>query len=365
MRIVQRLVYVVCAVFFGASAHANSELSFLNLAEGFSIKVWAKVPGARSLAATLDGKTIYVSTRGDTVYRIQDENNDGVADDVRPFLTGLKVANGIALDAAGSLYIAEQHRIFKLSTNGEKSIILPAGILPDRRHHGWRYIGISPAGDLFVSVGAPCNICEVSGVEGTLLKIDLSSLDHAIFAAGVRNSVGFDWHPATKELFFTDNGGDNLGDDIPPDELNRAQNKGLHFGYPFWYDDQKAYPQFRNKGSVKNPVPPVIKFQAHVAALGMDFYTGSQFPDTYKNDAFVAQHGSWNRTVPVGYRVMRVQYDKTGQPLSKSVFIDGWLAKDGRVFGRPVDIEELPDGSLLISDDHADVIYRVTYSAPN
>jgi glucose/arabinose dehydrogenase len=179
----------------------------------------------------------------------------------------------------------------------------------------------------------------------------------------VRNSVGFDWHPVTGEMFFTDNGGDDLGDLIPPDELNRAWGPELHFGYPFVYGDGVPYPQFAGRAPPVETTAPALTLDAHAAALGIHFYRGPMFPDGFRNDAFVAQHGSWNRTDPIGYRIMRVRFDADGQPTGKEVFVDGWLARDGQPWGRVVDITELQDGSLLVSDDLAGLVYRITYTA--
>jgi glucose/arabinose dehydrogenase len=183
-----------------------------------------------------------------------------------------------------------------------------------------------------------------------------------IFARGVRNSVGFDWHPVTGEMFFTDNGGDDLGDLIPPDELNRAQEPDLHFGYPFVYGDGVPYPQLAGREPAVETIAPALAFEAHAAALGIRFYRGAMFPDEFRNDAFVAQHGSWNRTDPIGYRIMRVRFDDDGLPIGQEVFVDGWLGDDGQFWGRVVDIAGLPDGSLLVSDDFAGLIYRITYT---
>jgi glucose/arabinose dehydrogenase len=240
--------------------------------------------------------------------------------------------------------------------------VLPAGVLPDDVFHGWRYAGFGPDGLLYFAVGAPCNVCETRGFEGTILRMRADGHDLQIFARGIRNSVGFDWHPRTHELFFTDNGGDFLGDLIPPDELNRAPEPGLHFGYPYQYGQGVPYPDLAGRDPPQLTIPPVLELEAHAAALGIEFYDGNMFPAEYRGDAFVAQHGSWNRTDPVGYRAMRVRFDQQGRPVGQEEFITGWLRDDGGVLGRPVDIKELPDGSLLISDDHAGLIYRVTHS---
>ncbi|MGH6921418.1 MAG: PQQ-dependent sugar dehydrogenase, partial [Geminicoccaceae bacterium] len=228
-------------------------------------------------------------------------------------------------------------------------------------NHDGGGIGFGPDGKLYVAIGAPCNICEVTGFEGTIIRMNPDGHNLEIFARGVRNSVGFDWHPVTGEMFFTDNGGDNLGDLVPPDELNRAKEPGLHFGYPFVYGDGVPYPQLADRLPPTETTAPAVAFEAHVAALGIHFYRGAMLPDDFRNDALVAQHGSWNRTDPIGYRIMRVRFDDQGLPVGKEVFVDGWLGDDGDAWGRVVDIAELPDGSLLVSDDLAGLVYRITY----
>jgi glucose/arabinose dehydrogenase len=345
-----------------AQGGANPPLERLDLPPGFAIEVFAEVPGARSLAVADGGRKVYVGTREEDVYAVLDSERDGIADGVLHVATGLKVPNGLAA-MDGRLFVAEQNRIIRFEPDGKVDTVVPAGVLPDFRHHGWRYAGFGPDGKIYVAIGAPCNICEVAGFEGTIIRMNPDGHNLEIFARGVRNSVGFDWHPVTGEMFFTDNGGDNLGDLIPPDELNRAKEPGLHFGYPFVYGDGVPYPKFAGLEPPIEMTGPVVAFEAHAAALGIRFYRGAMFPDDFRNDAFVAQHGSWNRTDPIGYRIMRVRFDDEGLPVGKEVFIDGWLGADGRAWGRVVDIAELPDGSLLVSDDLLGLVYRITYGS--
>jgi glucose/arabinose dehydrogenase len=346
----------------GCAAHggANPRLERLDLPPGFEIEVFAEVPGARSLAVADGGRKIYVGTRDEDVYAVLDGDRDGTADGVLRVATDLKVPNGVAA-TNGRLFVAEQNRIIRFEPDGKVDIVVPAGVLPDFRHHGWRYAGFGPDGKLYVAIGAPCNICEVAGFEGTIVRMDPDGHNLEIFARGVRNSLGFDWHPTTGAMFFTDNGGDDLGDLVPPDELNRAQEPWLHFGYPFVYGDGVPYPPFAGREPPMDTTDPALAFEAHAAALGIRFYRGSMFPDDFRNDAFVAQHGSWNRTDPIGYRIVRVRFDDEGLPVGKEVFVDGWLNDDGRPWGRVVDLAELPDGSLLVSDDYAGLVYRITY----
>jgi glucose/arabinose dehydrogenase len=344
-----------------AQGGANPPLQRLDLPPGFAIEVFAEVPGARSLAVADGGRKVYVGTRESDLYAVLDPERDGVADGVMQVASGLNVPNGLAAQD-GRLFVAEQHRIVRFEPDGKVEIVVPPGVLPDFRHHGWRYAGFGPDGKLYVAIGAPCNICEVAGFEGTIIRMNPDGHELEIFARGVRNSVGFDWHPLTGEMFFTDNGGDDLGDRIPPDELNRAHVPGLHFGYPVVYGDGIPYPQFAGRAPPVETTAPVVALEAHAAALGIHFYRGAMFPEDFRGDAFVAQHGSWNRTDPVGYRIMRLRFDAAGQPRGKEIFVAGWLGDDGRAWGRVVDLAELPDGSLLVSDDRAGLIYRITYS---
>jgi glucose/arabinose dehydrogenase len=368
--VLARCLVALLAVLLGACRLAAepgpppAPLDRLRLPAGFAIAEFARVPGARSLLVAEDGARIYVGTRDSEVFAILDPERDGIADEVATVASGLKVPNGLALAPDGALLIAEQHRIIRLDGQGRATIVVPEGVLPDQGHHGWRYAGRGPDGRLYVAVGAPCNVCAVGSLEGTIIRLRPDGHQLEVFARGVRNAVGLDWHPLTGELFFTDNGGDYLGDLIPPDELNRAARAGLHFGFPYVYGDGVPYPQLAAEEPPQRARSPTLAFDAHVAALGIDFYTGAMFPEDYRNDALVAQHGSWNRSTPIGYRVMRVRFDDYGLPSRAEVFIDGWLGADGSISGRPVDLEELPDGSLLISDDHAGMVYRVTWQPP-
>jgi glucose/arabinose dehydrogenase len=357
-------VSVVAVQLAATAAWAQLPLDRLNAPRGFAIEVFARVPGARSLAVAERGARIYVGTRGDRVLAVLDPGRDGNADQVVEVARGLKVPNGVALAPDGTLFVVEQHQITRFDPAGAREVVVPPGVLPDFRHHGWRYAAFGPDQRLYVAIGAPCNICSVRGFEGTIARLRPDGHELEIFARGVRNSLGLDWHPRIGELFFTDNGGDQLGDLIPPDELNRAPERDLHFGYPYVYAPGQPYPQFAGAEPPGPITHPVVNFEAHVAALGLHFYRGRMFPEDYRHDALVAQHGSWDRTEPIGYRVMHVAFDASGRPTGSDVFIDGWLGNDGRAWGRPVDIAELPDGSLLISDDEAGVIYRVTYRRP-
>jgi glucose/arabinose dehydrogenase len=231
---------------------------------------------------------------------------------------------------------------------------------PTDRSHGWKFIAFGPDNKLYVPVGAPCNIClRDNEIYASITRMDPDGSNHEVFAHGIRNTVGFDWHPETNELWFTDNGRDMMGDDIPPDELNRAPQKGIHFGYPFFHGNSIPDPEFGEGKNADDYVMPVQELGPHVAALGMRFYTGNMFPAEYRNQIFIAEHGSWNRSEKIGYRVMLVKLNGNNA-VSYEPFAEGWLRGES-VSGRPVDVLVMPDGALLLSDDYAGVIYRITY----
>ena len=341
-------------------------LDDITLPPGFAINIYANnVENARSLALG-DSGTLFVGTRSaGNVYAIVDRNHDGRADEVITIAEGMNMPNGVAF-RNGSLYVAEINRVLRYDSiesrlkNPPKPVIFNNSF-PEDPHHGWKFIRFGPDGKLYVPVGAPCNVCERSNpIYATITRLNPDGSNLEIFAHGVRNTVGFDWHPKTGELWFTDNGRDWLGDDLPPDELNRAPQKGLHFGFPYCHGGTIADPQFGSKRSCKEFVPPAMVLGPHVAALGMRFYTGTMFPELYRNQIFIAEHGSWNRTTPIGYRISLVRL-LANQAMNYEVFAEGWL-KNGRAWGRPVDVLVMPDGALLVSDDRAGVIYRISYN---
>ncbi|MGY6545294.1 PQQ-dependent sugar dehydrogenase [Arthrospiribacter ruber] len=360
--------------YFSCSGQNNSsyiQLETIKLPPGFQIEVWAEdVPDARSLAMSDDGKVIFVGNRqGKNVYALVDSNGDGKADKKHTLASGLRMPNGVAYKN-GDLYVAEVSRIlrFKDIVNNleNPSYEVVYDKYPDKAHHGWKFIAFGPDGMLYVPVGAPCNICKSDEeIFASITRIDVNAtnIQPEIFAHGVRNTVGFSWHPQTKELWFTDNGRDMMGDDIPDCELNHAPQKGLHFGYPFWHAGDVKDPEFGDKGKDKSAyVAPAKKLGPHVAPLGMRFYTADQFPNEYRNNIFIAKHGSWNRSKKIGYQVTRVILDDNQTPGKEEVFAEGWLNHDSQeVWGRPVDVMQLPDGNLLVSDDMANCIYRISY----
>lgn len=340
-------------------------LDRINLPKGFKISVFAEVDNARSLALSPSG-VVYVGNRsGDKVYAVKDTDGDWKADEKHIIASGLEMPNGVAYKD-GHLYVAEVSRILRFS-NIEKDLKNPPqpevvyDQYPKEHHHGWKYIAFGPDGKLYVPVGAPCNICESEEIYASITRINPDGTGLEIFAEGVRNTVGFDWHPETNALWFTDNGRDMMGDNMPPCELNRASEKGWHFGYPYCHGNDIGDPEFGHKRSCSEFKKPVWNFEAHTAPLGMKFYAGQMFPEEYKGDIIVAQHGSWNRSSKIGYRLMRVQVDNQ-KVTNAEVFADGWLNHEAQeAWGRPVDVLQLPDGSLLVSDDHAGLIYRIAY----
>jgi glucose/arabinose dehydrogenase len=317
------------------------------------------------LALGNDG-TVYVGTleRG-VVYALRDEDGDGRAERVFTLVSGLQLPNGVAF-RDGALYVAEVNRIIRFSDIGSRLAAPPsAEVIYDRfpkdRHHGWKYLRFGPDGKLYVPVGAPCNICKPDLPYASLTRMNPDGSSFEVYAVGIRNTVGFDWHPDSGELWFTENGRDWLGDDLPAEELNRAPTQGMHFGYPYCHAGDLPDPEFGKERPCKEFVPPAWKFPAHTAPLGVRFYTGNQFPEVYRKQLFVAQHGSWNRSRPQGYQIVVVSFDKSGRVVTDEVFADGWLRPDGEVLGRPVDLLQIEDGSLLVSDDHRGVIYRISY----
>ncbi len=353
----------------GAPSNERPKLDALQLPAGFSIEVYAdKVPNARSMALGPRG-VVFVSTRRDSkVYAVVDRNGDHKADKVHVVADGLATPNGVAY-RDGSLYIAEIGRLLRIDGIDNRLARPPKPVvvtddLPTEEHHGWRYIRFGPDGWLYIPIGAPCNICkrdEPIFASVARMKPDGTGLE--VFASGVRNAVGFDWHPKTGELWFTENGRDELGNDLPPDELNRAPRAGMHFGFPHCHAGVILDPEFGKRPCTEFE-PPVQKLGPHAAALGMRFYTGKMFPAEYQDAIILAEHGSWNRQQKLGYRVMVVRLDGN-KAVSYEPLIGGWLdEKSDQAWGRPVDVEILDDGSLLVSDDWKGVLYRVTYTSP-
>ena len=355
-------------LYAAACRGADAPLGDIRLPPGFRIDVYAAgVPGARSMAIS-PGGILFVGTRtAGNVYAVLDRGGKGRADEVITVARGLNMPNGVAF-RDGALFVAEVSRVLRYDGIEArlKDPPKPAVVndtFPRDTHHGWKFIRFGPDGYLYVPVGAPCNVCEEKDPRyASIMRMKPDGTALESFAAGVRNTVGFDWNPETKELWFTDNGRDWLGDDRPPDELNRAPRKGMHFGFPYRHGKDVRDPDFGGRAAGREITPPEMELGAHVASLGMRFYTGSMFPAEYRNQIFIAEHGSWNRSSPVGYRVSLVRL-KGGRAASYETFAQGWL-KGGSAWGRPVDVLVMPDGALLVSDDKAGAIYRISYANP-
>ncbi len=341
-------------------------LNEIHLPRGFRISVYAEnVEGARSMARAANG-VIYVGSREPgNVYALLDRDGDQRAEEVVTVLRGLQSPNGVAIHD-GALYVAEISRVTRYDDiastfRRDPSSHIVNASFPTDAMHGWKFIAFGPDGKLYVPVGCPCNVCQRSDPRYssiTRMNADGSGLE--VFAQGVRNTVGFDWQPGTNVLWFTENGRDQMGDELPPDELDRAPTAGMHFGFPYCHAANIPDPEHNQGRNCQEFVPPVTTLGPHVAALGMRFYSGDRFPARYRGGIFVAQHGSWNRSEPIGYRVVfiPIEGDRAGKV---EIFAEGWLSSTS-AWGRPVDVLVMPDGALLVSDDKANAIYRVDYS---
>ena len=341
----------------------EGRISDVRLPPDFRIATYAVVPNARSMVLGERG-TLFVGTRKGEVYAVLPGETAEGTHSVVTIARKLDSPNGVAFRGA-ALYVAEISRILRYDGIESRLFSPPEPVivsesLPKDEHHGWKFIRFGLDGMLYVPVGAPCNICEQADPRyAAILRMRTDGTGLEVFASGVRNTVGFDWNPKTEDLWFTDNGRDWMGNDLPPDELNRAPGKGLHFGFPYVHGKNLPDPEFGARGKPTGFTPPELELPAHVAALGMRFYTGRMFPPGYRGRIFIAEHGSWNRSKPVGYRVSLVRLE-WNRVTSYEVFAEGWL-QGGEAWGRPVDVQVMPDGSLLVSDDKAGMIYRISY----
>ncbi len=349
-----------------ACSSGTLPLEQLRVPPGFKIEIYsADVPNARELAIGSRG-TIFVGSRsGGKVFALTDSDSDGRADKVRVIADGLEMPVGVAFHD-GDLYVSEVSRIVAMR-DIEDNLDQPpkpevvVSDLPTETHHGWKFIAFGPDGKLYVPIGAPCNVCDREGF-AKLLRMNADGTGREDVAFGIRNTVGFDWQPGTDQLWLTDNGRDMLGDDLPSDELNRVSRVGEHFGFPYCHQGDTLDPEFGEGKKCSDYAPPALKLGAHVAALGMRFYDGKMFPKAYRGAAIIAEHGSWNRSKKSGYRVMTVRIDGE-RVLGSEPLIEGFLENE-KNWGRPVDVLVMPDGALLISDDQAGAVYRLTYSVP-
>jgi glucose/arabinose dehydrogenase len=362
-----RTVAAALLASFACNVFAALPIERIKLPAGFRIEVLSDaVPSARAMTLSPKG-VLYIGSLDGHVYALQLQ--DGRATARHVVASGLETPVGVAWHN-GALYVSAVSKILRFDSidtrlNAPPKPVVVTDKLPGETHHGAKFIAFGPDGKLYVPQGAPCNVCEKDRDRYAMIgRMDPDGSHYEVVARGIRDSVGFAWHPATHELWITDNGRDLLGDDVPDDELNRAPRAGLVFGFPYCHADAVADPQFGAGHPCSAFTPPVVKLGAHVAALGMRFYSGSMFPADYRHNIFIAEHGSWNRSKKSGYRVVRVVTEPDGSHVRQEVFAEGWLQPGETVWGRPADVLPLPDGSLLISDDYAGAIYRVTYSVP-
>ncbi len=368
----------------GPSAEAlRAIVPRINVPDGFEVSLYAVVPDARSMAVAPQGTVTFVGTRKDKVWSVVDRDRNRVADEVKDFAPSLTfdIPNGPCFSPDGFLYIAERNRVlvfpaaefFFEGPDVAVGTVVPQGeLIPveeESFNHTARVCRVGPDGKLYVSIGQQYNVPPAEKVEmfdqmgiGGIIRINADGSGREVFTRGVRNSVGHDFNPANGELWWTDNQVDGMGDDIPPGELNRQTAAGQHFGFPWFGGGSVRTIEFKDSEAPADAVFPAVEMQAHAADLGMSFYRGSSFPEQYHGGIFSAQHGSWNRTVPVGARVMFTKLDADGAAAGTEVFADGWLNEEtGEYSGRPMDIAFLPDGSMLVSDDFAGAIWRIAY----
>jgi len=356
---------LLVALLVPLAAAAAPQLERIKLPPGFHIEAFATgVADARSMALGEQG-TLFVGTLGaGKVYAIRHEG--GRAREVLTIASGLTMPNGVAV-RDGALYVAEVSRISRFDAIESRLTAPPSAEVvfagfPGEHEHGWKFIRFGPDGRLYVPVGAPCNVCERRDPYGSITRMNADMKGFEVFARGIRNSVGFDWDPRTRELWFTDNGRDMLGDDMPSDELDHAPKAGMNFGFPYCHQGDLPDPKFGKRRDCSEFTPPARKLGAHVASLGVRFYTGTMFPPEYRNRLFIAEHGSWNRSKKSGYRVMQARIEG-GKVVDYSVFAEGFLdTNSDKAWGRPVDLQVMPDGALLVSDDMAGARSTITYA---
>jgi glucose/arabinose dehydrogenase len=365
------------------AAGIKKTLERIKLPDGFKIELYAVVPDARHMAVGPQGIVTFVGTRKDKVWSVTDRNKDRVADEVKDFAPSLRFAipNGPCFSKDGFLYIAEQNRVllfpaaeffYESPDVAAFNLVKQGDLIPPEEesfNHTARVCKIGPDGKIYISLGQPFNVAPANKLElynkwgiGGMIRMNLDGSGREVYTYGIRNSVGHDFHPATGELWFTDNQVDGMGDDIPPGELNRQTAAGQNFGHPWYGGGDTRTNEYKDETPPADIVMPAVATVAHAADLGMTFYTGRMFPEKYKNAIFSAQHGSWNRTTPVGARVMVTYIDGDGKATMEP-FAEGWLDEEtGEYLGRPVDVAQLPDGSILVSDDLAGALYRISYA---
>jgi glucose/arabinose dehydrogenase len=357
-------------------------LAKIKLPRGFHIGLYAIVPDARAMAVGPTTAVVFVGTRKSKMYAVTDRDKDRVADEVKEFAPSIQMTlpHGVCFSKDGFLYVAEQNRVlvfpaaeyFYEGPDVAAFVVVKQGELipPEEEsyNHTARICRVGPDGKLYVSLGQPFNVFAPEKMElyarvgiGGIIRMTNEGKDREVFATGIRNSVGMDFNPKDKTLWFTDNQVDGMGDDIPPGELNRADKPGMHFGFPYYGGGKTRTNEYKDQPAPANVTFPQVEMVAHAADLGMTFYTGKMFPQKYRGGIFSAQHGSWNRTVPIGARVMFTSLKEDGTADKTEPFAEGWLTENGEYLGRPVDVAQLPDGSILVSDDFAGAIYRIWY----
>jgi len=345
------------------AACAQPDRGQITVPEGFAVEIYADgVENARQMALGDAGVVFVGSRNAGSVHALVDDDGDQRADRVLLIDEGLNMPSGIEF-RDGALYVGAVDRVLRYDDietrlDNPPDPVVVTDALPGEGHHGWKYLRFAPDGTLFIPVGAPCNVCDEPGfAEIRTLNVETGAL--ATFAEGVRNSVGLAFHPDTGELWFTDNGRDWMGDDLPDCELNHAPEKGMHFGFPFCHQGDVPDDEFGEGTSCSDYIAPVMKLGPHVAPLGLAFYNGTQFPAEYQGDLFIAERGSWNRTDKIGYRIKRVRFEG-GEAVGQQVFAEGWL-QGQEDWGRPNDVLLMPDGALLVSDDKSNTIFRISY----
>jgi len=361
----------------------KKNLERIKLPAGFKIGLYAVVPDARHMAIGPSTGMVFAGTRKSKVWAITDRNKDRVADEVKIFAPSVQftLPNGVCFTRDGFLYVVEQNRVLLFPAaeffyEGPDVVAVPiveqGKLIPvdeESYNHTARVCDIGPDNKLYISLGQPFNVPAPEKADlynewgiGGIVRMDRDGKNREVYARGIRNSVGQDFNPANGELWFNDNQVDGMGDDIPPGELNRATGPGQHFGFPWYGGGKVRTDEYKTSDPPADAVFPEIEQIAHAADLGMVFYTGRMFPQKYRGGIFSAQHGSWNRTTPVGARIMFTSLNEDGSASESVPFAEGWLdSSTGEYLGRPVDIAQLPDGSILVSDDTAGAIYRIWY----
>jgi glucose/arabinose dehydrogenase len=362
----------------------RERLRHIMLPPGFAISLYAVVPDARALAVGPQGSLTFVGTRNDRVYALADRTHRGVADTVTLFAPNIakKLANGVCFSDDGVLYSVEQNRVVAYPAAESSAdrpdvaatVVVPQGALVPARfeslNHSARYCRVGPDGKLYIAIGQPYNVPPVAvwpmlraaGL-GAIVRMNRDGTGREIYAYGIRNSVGLDFNPIDHTLWFTDNQVDGMGDDIPPGELNHAKEPGEDFGFPFYGGGHTRTKEYLDQSPPPGLIFPTVEEAAHAADLGMSFYVGTMFPPAYRGAIFSVQHGSWNRTVRIGAQIM-VTFIHSDGTVTQRPFAEGWLDPHGRYLGRPVDVQQLRDGSLIVSDDFAGAVYRITYGEP-